>query len=299
MGRPNWWRVRACSAAVSRHQRAPPTASAEATSRASSRMRSAVAPSSSRSGGTTVPSTTQSADRRDGSKLGRASTRTDSPRSSRTQRTSPSTVHRGQHARRPRPVGNRADGAVDRERAVVTGATGQARPGDGRTVRSTGGDDQRGGQGAVGQPGQELLGLGLAARTRPPPRRPPPWWPRVRAPRPGPAPRPPRPARSSRPPGPRTPRADGWPRVPWAPRSAQKSGRRSASASSAALVTSGGQRRLDPAPDREPELVVLVTDPDRHRSGSCGRPGKPGRDRFRRGGNVRTGPTLSSSRPTF
>ena len=90
MGRPNCWRVRACSAAVSRHQRAPPTASAEATTRASHGSAPRSTSSSTRSGrhhGSAPASRSPSAGT-DRSWPARRRRRP-SPRSSRTHRTVP------------------------------------------------------------------------------------------------------------------------------------------------------------------------------------------------------------------
>ena len=74
IGRPNWMRVRACSVAVSRDQRALPTSSADATTTATSSTSADVTPSSTRSGATVTPSSWISAVRRVGSRHGRPTT---------------------------------------------------------------------------------------------------------------------------------------------------------------------------------------------------------------------------------
>ncbi len=79
-------------------------------------------------------------------------------------------------------------------------------------------------------------------------------------------------------PAPWPPNSSGrWiPSVPWAPRSAQKPGRRVRVGIERGPGHLGRAARLHPALDRQPELVVLVTDPDGHRSGSGGmRPVRP------------------------
>ena len=74
MGRPNCTRVRACSAATSRHHPRSPASSAAAITSARSRTSSPSTPARTRSGGTTTASRTTSADRRVGSRHGRAAT---------------------------------------------------------------------------------------------------------------------------------------------------------------------------------------------------------------------------------
>ena len=303
MGRPNCWRVRACSAAVSRHQRAPPAASAESTTRAPVPDPPGGHPGQHPRGRNRHrPSQRHRADRRDGSKLGSGSTVTAGPRSSSTHRSrtvdgrpGPAPWH---HGRPVRESGRRAR----RPTSVPSGArrAGQSGPGHGRAVGCRRRHHQRGRHGPVGQAGQQLLGqTGLAdpattaATTA------------VVAQGPGAAARPSSSATtaSSTIPAPWPPNSSGrWmPRVPWAPSSAQKGGSASASASSAARVTPGGQRDSTQRRTDGPQLLVLVPDPDGHRSGPGGvarrirtsrMPTWQGADRPRFGSRSRTVSTI-------
>ena len=188
MGRPNCSRVRACSAAVSTHHRAPPTASADRTTRARSRT-VPVGTSRARSAPTTAEASVHDATGRVGSKLFSWATSVASARSSTTQRTplptatgastwvttAPCTRGRRVPVTRSEPSGpgsptrpcgrhrrtvGRGDGEGERRRHGPVGQAGQERLGQHPATcgRHHGGDHHRGVPRADGGGAAELLG---------------------------------------------------------------------------------------------------------------------------------------------
>ena len=241
MGRPNWCRVRACSAAVSRHQRAPPHASAATTTRVRSRMRRVDVRASTRPAGTATSAKDQRADRREGSKLGSGSIRTAGPASTRTQWT-PSSASTGASTRATVAPLSRGPSEPD-TCSPPSGATHPVRPGSGTAAPSgvAVGRARVAGRLPSISPGSSSLASSaapLSATTA--------ATSAVLPHGPGAAARPNTSAAtaSSTRPAPCPPNSSPtWiPSVAWAPRSFQKGGRVSVSASRAARTASGGQR---------------------------------------------------------